>query len=284
MTDAPLQRPVLPCPDIRGGRIVNGGEGGNRWVTEIQSVLVAETAGKPAGTAYLGHECRFESLAFGDDPPAPGDTLIKRHQPYQFLTFAISGQFFQVPHPDSLFGDAAFQGLPRLDVDGGFVVRPHSKAGWVAEVACPWVAGEEVPADTLLADEAPFRDLFVRARFGQGDTTWTLFAPCRYLNFSGPGWPGRPYLQPITGHVLFPYADFFLAGYLVAGMAGDEVRMELVAPRYRPAFETMKGVLGPGTGETALLDRLAGLFRAHVPVYDLVLPVTGELSFYRQKG
>ncbi|MEO5337104.1 MAG: hypothetical protein H7841_09455 [Magnetospirillum sp. WYHS-4] len=275
---------ILPCPDLRGGSIVNGRDDGNLWTTEIQCVLV----GEDGETLYLSHECRFESVAFGPEPPAEGETLIKRRQPFSFLTFTRNGRFFHIPQPDTLFGESLTRGTRRIDVDGGFVFRPHSQEDWASRVSCSWGEGEEVSFSQLSADlhrkAVPVRDLFVRARFGLSGRQWSLYCPCRYLNFPGPRLPGGPYLQPISGHVLVPVEDSFSAGYLVAGTDGDRVRMELAMPCYRDAAEVLGRSLALGPEESALMGRMAQLFPAHVGVYDLVFPVDGDVAFYRQKG
>lgn len=288
MTTAHPSPATFPCPDIRGGRIVNTGLEGNRWATEIQSVLVAEQPDRPSRAFYLSHECRFEAVAFGSEPPAAGDTLVKRRQPYQFLTFTEGERFYHLPWPDTLFGPAALEGTETLDVGDGFVFRSHSRKGWVSRVTCPWTEGREISfadlSSGLAADTVPLRSLFLRARFDREGRRWTLYCPCRYLNFPDTAWTGGGYLQPISGHVLFPYGDSFLAGYLVAAADGTAIRLELAAPRYRPLAPAARLALGLGPEEAAVLDRLGDLIPAYVPTFDLVVPVEGEIAFYRQKG
>ena len=86
----------------------------------------------------------------------------------------------------------------------------------------------------LRARRLQIRKTFMKLKWMQLGQGYTLYCPCRYINYPEPGaeWS---YVQPISGYVLFPIAGgvHMLAYVACAENADGETLMEFCCKRYR---------------------------------------------------
>lgn len=256
------------APDLDRGYILNGDE--NRWVTDVQAVLRQE--GAQESTAYLSHECRAERVPFSETYLGGGDDIFQSQEPWEFLTYSQNGVLYQTIAL-GLGESENFAGQDHVLPP----VTPVGRHTWPNVDERPIV---EHAVDELLqrlqAGQVSVRDLFLRVSWQDASRRFTLYAPCRYLNFSNPEKQQSRYIQPISGYVLYPhenYGDYFIPAYVAAAMHADGRGLtEFCLRNYRhiPSYfaERLNGV------DPALLPG------AYMPADDLIIRVEAECSVY----
>lgn len=277
------------APDLLGGRVVNGPFDGtnNVWVNEIQGVLVHDGPAERQ-TYYLSHECRQENLPFhGADQDSA--TIFQTHRPHEYLTFSCGERFFQIPSWDAPLDLRRIQDIPRIEGNGFFFYPPVFRNDWQSQVTC-----EERPirlhdfAETfgmLENNRVEIRKFFFRFAWTAGGDAWTIYAPCRYINFCTTPVKDKPFIQVITGYVLMPLWGTQFHGYFCAAIdAAGRMRSEFLLPRYVPTFTHLAERAG-SPEEGAIFGKLAKTFPIYARHFDFVVGIDGQLDFftYREK-
>jgi len=271
------------APDLENGFIVNAVTEVNSWTTEIQCVLTEDADGA-AEPAYLGHECRNEHVPLMDDA-GPSETVFMTRKPHEFLTYSRAGRFYQLPTTDTLVTDSAVEMVEKVALRGSYLFLPRGLPEWQSEVHCTDRRIEVIPAEEVLRGlngrRLPMRRLFLRFDWREGEQAHTIHCPCRYVNFANESVAKKRYLQPITGHVLFPSFGTLLPGYFVCARAeSGETRAEFVTPRYADACATLATRHGVNAEDADSLQRIGGMLPSFVRVFDFIYKVEGTLTFY----
>ncbi len=208
----------MHTPDLKDGFIILNRTAPNRWWTGVECALLrTRSAGPEGGTeqwAYLSHECRAELV--NDDP------------------FGHPG-VYEYAAAHTWAGNVALRAGPGLvgvrgpgseDVPAEAVA--HEWVDMPIDVACPAREAQERSFDdvllTLRSDFADGHDkLHMAIAYRQGGHDYTLYTPCRYINFAHPD-EDRIYLQPISGLVLYERDERFYASYVVIYIEQGHVR------------------------------------------------------------
>ena len=198
----------MEVPDLERGFMIMNPDSPNRWWTGIECVLARQVQGTDGSQrAYLSHECRAEAV--NEDPYShPGV--------YEYV--AIS----------TWDGNYALRSGPRLvGVRGPAdreTVRPdadYEKTDMQIVVTSPDRDVTPLSFTTvkeMLQGEFPtgHRKLHMAISYRQDGSEYTLYAPCRYINFPHPVKASRSYLQPISGYVLYEKEGRFATAYVVS--------------------------------------------------------------------
>ncbi len=275
------------APDLRHGFIENGGNGGNAWVTEIQSVLT-EHGGEGDERLYLSHECRKEAVPFMGAPDGPGEGGIFMPQsPHEYLTFTRGDRFFQIPSSDTVLGMDAMRNITRHAVGDRLFAAPYTQSDWVSRVHCPDTPIRILDFDAvhgaLIRGALDIRNTFLRFDWRREDgQDCTVHAPCRYLNFSPADAAGTPYLQPISGYILFPMDSIHVHGYLACAVdSGGRTTCEVAVPRFVDIYELIGRISGNREELAPLLGNLSKLIPGFGRRFDTIIPLAGTLTLYR---
>ena len=198
----------MKAPDLEHGFMIMSPDSPNRWWTGIECVLVRQVQGaaKPQG-AFLSHECRAEAV--NEDPYShPGV--------YEYV--AIS----------TWDGNYALRSGPKLTGVRGpadrDTVRPdaaYERTEMEITVTSPDrevapLSFAEVKEMLQAGFPAGYRKLHMAISYRQDGNDYTLYAPCRYINFPHPTKESRSYLQPISGYVLYEKEGRFFTAYVVS--------------------------------------------------------------------
>jgi hypothetical protein len=193
-------------PDLKDGFIILNVDAPNRWWTGVECVLTRESpcGGEPQ-RAYLSHECRAEAV--NEDPFShPGV--------YEYVAASTwEGNFALRAGPDMV----GVCGPGAREVDRA--TAAYEATDMPIAVTCPQREAQGRSFDDVLnmlrsgfADGHEKLHMAVSYRQDGGDCT--LHAPCRYINFPHPD-ADRPYLQPISGQVLYEKGGRFHVAYVV---------------------------------------------------------------------
>lgn len=270
------------APDLANGHILHGADSANAWVTEIQAVLVQGDGGGDK-TLYLAHECRKERLPFCNGPLGGGSDIFMRDKPYEFLTYAAGGRFWELVNADTIFPPQGFDGLDIAVIGDSRFILPVTQDGWTARVQCPWMPASVVGWDEvrqgLAGGGLPLPRLFCRFNWEEDGTAWHLHCPARYVNFATTPDAGA-YLQPISGYVMVPFRGSFQLGYFACAITRDgRAIAEFLVPRYVDAVTRLAQGYGLDAG-AAPIPQLRQMMPAYVRVFDWVRKCPGRLEFY----
>ncbi|MBT3237886.1 MAG: hypothetical protein HOK06_09080 [Rhodospirillaceae bacterium] len=268
------EKALKTAPDLLSGHMLNGTGGNNRWMTEIQCVL--KSRADSANTAWLSHECRAEGVPFDDDS-ARGGGIFLSDKPWEFLVYRSGDKTWQMTTADLsiIDSDVAIEDMvpPTTDMTGASD----------SEVACAERAIREMTTDEALASlsdgSLSIRSTFMRIGWGGDDDGYDLYCPCRYINFPE---TGTPYIQPISGYVLFPVAGGqHMLAYVAAANDGDNTIVEFCCRRYRNIFAWAKSEIQDSEGTDAVLGNLEAQLPIIASTFDAMFKVdNGTLTLY----
>ena len=270
-------------PDLVNGFISNGVETGNTWSTEIQCVLVESQDGVEK-VFYLAHECRRENVPFSSGYLGDTDRIFQTETCEEFLTYSLDDRFYQFTDLDSVGLASEIPGVPSGWDGSDLIAQVESRPVWTSEIVCKTVPAHFLTfaeiLESLVHRKIPIRNLFQMVRWSEGQAEYSLYCPCRYVNFSNPKQENRRYVQPISGYVLVPFAGSFARGY-VAGAINDEghSRIEFVVPRYTSLFSKISARLNNPEIQ-GILNRLHSILPVVARSFDRTKTVDGELRFF----
>ena len=228
------------APDVGRGFAIVAKNGGNRWRTDIRSVLCQSQPNGDDRVAYLTHECRAESV---------NPTSIFDGRLYEFTVVASWDGIWFLRHGSYNFG------FGRQPPETTYEASKHA-----VSVSCPAV---RIVPHTLDEVIQQFRGkaakrYFLKVVYRFEGTAWTAYAPARYINFPARDRPGR-YLQPISGYTLFHNGNRFVIAYVAAHIRRGSCSIEFLA-REPVGFLDTKIKTGkvykPGFCKSAPLDEV----------------------------
>jgi len=201
-------------PDLKDGFIILNRTFANRWWTGVECALARTRNGEAEQWSYLSHECRAELV--NDDPFGhPGI--------YEYVAAKTwAGNLAMRAGP----GLVGVGGPGEAEVDAG--IAAHEWIDMPIEVTCAAREAKERSFDDVLgmlrSEFSGGHDkLHMAVGYRQGGHDYTLFTPCRYINFPDPG-VERIYLQPISGLVLYEKDGRFHASYVVIYIEQGQVQ------------------------------------------------------------
>ncbi len=230
-------------PDLHEGFIILNDNGSNRWWTGVECVLARRGNGAEQ-RACLSHECRAELV--NDDPFGhPGE--------YEYVAITTWS------------GNYAFRSGHKLV--GSERSKPSDAAPTCEKIDMPLrVEGADrdvrpMPFDDVLrmlrSDFADgYRKVYMAIAYRQGGHEYTLYAPCRYINFPNPDKPDVKYLQPISGYVVYEQDEQFSIAYVVCHIADGQVKALQFKLRERVTLGEAPDGNGPATFEFCGVERI----------------------------
>ena len=234
-------------PDLQDGYIILNDDGSNRWWTGIQCVLARRTHGDgDEQRAYLSHECRAESVT--EDP------------------FSHTGDYEYVGITTWSGNYAIRSGHKLLGSDPS---KPDGAAPSYETIDMPMrvsTADRDVrpaPFDEVLqmlrSDfEGGYRTMHMAITYRQQNHDYTLYVPCRYINFPHPNETTKNYLQPISGYVVYERDERFFIAYVVCHIADGLVKSLQFKLRERVTLGDSSGENAPATHEFCRTERIGG--------------------------
>ena len=273
-------------PDLASGKIVNGIESENSWMTEVQCALRAQNEDWE-DAYYLSHECRKEHVPFSSAHEHGSSNIFMADRPHEFLTFSKNGRFYELASTEAAINKAILDGHDPIEVPAGHVFPAKSLSEWRSSVICPPAPVERQELSQLVNDlntgAASIRELFLWTSFKiMGGTTYELCTPCRYLNFANTAKQSERYLQPISGQVLIPLGNVMVSGYIAIAMheSGEQI-IEFAAPRYSNLFAHLAQIPGYTQEERRVLLQLGSVVPAYGKNFDYVVTAEGQGAIYR---
>jgi len=204
----------MKAPDLQNGFMIMQPEGPNRWCTGVECVLVRKSSdyAQPEA-AYLSHECRAEAV-HADPYAHPGV--------YEYVAISTWSGNYALRSGPSLTG---VDGASEEDATASDV--SHEQIDMGIKVTCPErdvrpLAFGEVLSMLQSDSQAGFRSPFMGISYRRDSFAYTLYAPCRYINFPHPVKEPRSYLQPISGYVLYEEGGRFYTAYVVTYIEGGD--------------------------------------------------------------
>ncbi|RED52468.1 hypothetical protein [Aestuariispira insulae] len=263
------------APDLEHGRMINGGE--NLWMTEIQSVLAQ--SGTKKTTAYLSHECRMERLPHSETYLGGGREIFQKEKPWEFLTYTQEGRIYQ-------FGNPAVMTVPPSSEGDGTFPPAFEIKGCNSQAHCPdrqiyYFDYDEIH-ERLLSNQISVRSLFLQVSWSTGGDDWTLYSPCRYVNFSNPAFQTSSYIQPIAGTVLMPVGDSFVPGSIACSLndKGDHI-IEASSRVFRDMAEwRIRQEQPPEVARKSIRD-VQQVMPTFFLSQDHIIPINGTVRLYR---
>ena len=189
------------APDLANGYIILGPQLPNAWRTGVECVLERRD-GETSRRAYLSHECRAEAV---------GDRIFND----AYYEFCVAETWLG---PIAIRGGAYNYGYRSYRAK--FPETIHQQCSFTTKIFC-----SERNIRILSFSEAlnyvrsgPDNHIYVRLDYKLKGSEYTCWAPCRYTNFPSEGVNKAPYLQPISGQVLFETEDRFYLAYLATNV------------------------------------------------------------------
>jgi len=272
------------APDLKDGYIVNGVRQKNTWITEIQCVLVERRNGM-GKNYYLSQECRKENLPFSSGYLGGVDCIFQTDSCHEFLTYTSEGRFYELINYESVFPTVMREHYGVVDMGDSFLLKEVTKEGWCSEVLCSErkieVLAFSDALKVLTARNVPIRKLFLRVTWEEDGREYRLYAPCRYVNYSNPGYEKREYIQPISGYVLAPVSHgVYNRGYIACATSpGKDNIVEFVSTKFEdPLLRLIKS--GGVTNGGSILEQLSSLLNVSAPYFDFVKKMKAEFDLY----
>ncbi|HER25501.1 MAG TPA: hypothetical protein ENI69_00150 [Rhodospirillales bacterium] len=272
------------APDLKDGCIINGVFQKNSWTTEIQCVLVERQNGVEKNY-YLSQECRKENLPFSTGSLGGLDCIFQTDSCHEFLTYTSDGRFYELINYESVFPTVMREHYGAVDLGDSFLLKETTKEGWCSEVLCSErkikVLTFSDALKALTTRDVPIRKLFLCVTWEDGGCEYRLYAPCRYVNYSNPGYEKREYIQPISGYVLAPVSKgVYDRGYIACATSpGKDNIVEFVSTKFEdPLLRIIKsgGVINGGS----ILEQLSSLINISAPYFDFVKKMKAEFYLY----
>lgn len=232
-------------PDLKEGYIILNDDESNRWWTGIECVLAKQSHGSAAQQrAYLSHECRAELV--NEDPFGhPGE--------YEYVGMA------------TWMGNYAFRSGHQLV--GSDRTDPGGTAPTCEKIDMPMrVEGVDREVEPLAFTEVVemlrsdfkngYKLMHMAITYRQGEHDYTLYAPCRYINFPNPNKPDVKYLQPISGYVIYEKGERFFIAYVVCHIADGHVKALQFKVREAITLGDSSDPNAPATFEFCRVERI----------------------------
>ncbi len=188
----------MRVPYLENGFVILNHDTDNRWVTRVEASLKRSRRDGTYEFSYLSHECISENV--GADP-------FGHEDPDLFVGMSTwSGNYLMGA------GNSILRKNPKYEM------RKTEKRYLVSckeRLVCPY-SFDDVFSNAREDCRQGFSQIFSELSYTSNGTKYSVYTPCRYLNFP-PKWAkGRRYLQPISGHVLFEEKERFYLAYVVA--------------------------------------------------------------------
>ena len=203
-------------PDLQNGFMMLHYDGLNRWHTGIECVLARKTGDQAEEElAYLSHECRAERVE--EDPYShPGN--------YEYVAISTWAGNYALRSGPSIVGVHSADGRST-----DRTVASYEKITMEISISCSDRTVRRVSFDDAKRMlQTDFQDgyvkLYMAISFRQSGDMYTLYAPCRYINFPHPTKAQRSYLQPISGYVLYEKDGRFHIAYVVSYIGDGKTR------------------------------------------------------------
>ena len=235
-----VKQPEILAPDILDGKVTNGLEESNSWITAIQSVLIYQEE-----MIVLSQECRLENVHFlGEKDPGIFCNMLNNKVISQgeFITVSNKGRFYVFPQIDTTEGREGMKEYIDkygyyLNVDKLFL-PPRTQKDWNSEIDCEYrkvkiLTFKEVHA-RCMSREINLNKVFLSIELQDKQTgdNMTIYSKLQYLNFSNIN-TKTAYLQAIHGSVLLGINSNLVHCYTaVAINEFGETHIEFIVPTF----------------------------------------------------
>ncbi len=265
------------APDLDSGSLLNGIGTANVWTTEIQCALLDESRGT---WTYLAQECRAENVPFSKEAEAASDGIFQRGRSLEFLILKSDNLTHQLSSSEYLLVDG---------LDGGRTAYPAAidltgQCDTVVRCAPRAITPLEIvdAMEGLRDGELDVRSTFLKVRWENEGGPFQLFCPCRYVNLPASSEAETPYVQPISGYVLYPDGNRHIVGYVACALSpGNDAIIEFCCRTYSNVFSRLAAVDYLPSPMRPILDNLSNILPMGISTMDSVVTVDGTASLYR---